>query len=157
MTADIPATNDFLALEPHLVERVKSAVADVRPFVHVLTGAQLAGISQQQQYTPAVHVIHAGFRVAGTRADGRAAQLEHTWYVVVAVRSARDIRSGAAAREQAGQLLALAGAAVMGLKVPGLMRDPLVLASAPGASYDDGFLYVPLAFTAVTVFTAHDK
>jgi phage gp37-like protein len=152
----MPEANDFLALEHHLVERLKAALADMRQAVHVLTGAQLSGIDEQKQLTPAVHVIHAGFRVTQSRADGRAAQLEHTWYVVAAVKASSQIRSGAQAREQAGQLAAVAGSAVMGLKVPGLTRDPLILTSAPGARYSEGFLYLPLAFTAATVFTAQE-
>ena len=152
----VPAANDFLALEPHLVERLQAALAGVRPAVHVLTAAQLADLEEQQQFTPAVHVLHAGFRVEQTRADGRAAQLAHTWLVVAAVKNPRDLRGGAAAREQAGQLAARAGAALMGLKVPGLMRDPLILTSAPGARYAAGYLYLPLAFTAVTVFAASE-
>ena len=151
---DFPAANDFLALEPHLVAALKAVLADLRPAVHVLTAAQLADLPEQKQLTPAVQVLHAGFRVADCRADGRMAQLEHTWLIVAAVKSSRDIRSGSAAREQAGQLVARAGAALMGLKVPGLMAGPLLLANAPAARYSEGYLYLPLAFTAATVFAA---
>jgi len=151
-----PESNNFLALEPHLVARLKEALADQRPAVHVLTGAQLADIDEQKQLTPAMHVIHAGFRVRDARSDGRAAQLEHTWLIVAAVKSSREIRSGSAAREQAGALLARAGAALMGLRVPPCTQGPLILASAPGARYQAGFLYLPLAFTVVTVFAASE-
>jgi len=153
---NVAPSNDFLALEPHLVARLKEQLADLRPAVHVLTAAQLAGVEEQKQLTPAVHVIHQGFRVLESRADGRAAQLEHTWLAVAAVKSSRDVRSGAAAREQAGQLAARAGAALMGFKVAGLLRDALRLTSAPSAQYHEGYLYLPLAFTAVTVFTASE-
>lgn len=150
----IPESNNFLALEPHLVARLKEQLAELRPAVHVLTAAQLADVDEQKQLTPAVHVIHSGFRVRDARSDGRAAQLEHTWLIVAAVKSSREIKSGAAAREQAGQLAARAGAALMGLKVPGLTQAPLILAPAPAARYQAGYLYLPLAFTVVTVFAA---
>jgi len=152
----VPESNNFLALEPLLVARLKEALADQRPAVHVLTAAQLAGIEEQKQLTPAVHVIHGGFRVRQARSDGRLAQLEHTWLVVASVKSAREIRSGSAAREQAGRLAARAGAALMGLRAPPITAGPLILTSAPGANYHDGFLYLPLAFTAVTMFAAAD-
>ena len=90
--------NDFLAIESHLVERVKAAVAGMTPAVHVLTAAELADVAEAQQLTPAVHIVYDRFRVVEARTDGRVTRLDHTWLAVTATRNVSDTRSGAAAR-----------------------------------------------------------
>ena len=153
--ATLPAPrhlNDFLAPEPHLVARLREALADCRPMVHVLTGADLASVVEAKQHTPAVHVLWRGFRVLETRLDGGAAKLDHTWAVVCAVRNVRTLTSGADARAEAGELAARAGAALMGWRPPNV-AGPLRLADAPAAGYSPaGFFYLPLAFRVETVF-----
>lgn len=67
------ADNDFLAMEPLLVQIVRDAVAGQVPAVHVLTEADLKGVEEAKQFTPAVHVLYGGFTVADVRSDGRAA------------------------------------------------------------------------------------
>jgi hypothetical protein len=144
--------NNFLEPQPHIVARLKEALADVRPQVHVLTGAELALIKEEAQPTPAVHVVWNGFRVLEARADGAAARLDHTWLAVVAVRNVRTLKTGQDARAQAGELAARAGAALMGWRPPNV-AGPLRLASGPGAGYSQtGFLYLPLAFLVESVF-----
>ena len=97
-------SNDWMQLEPHLVALVRAAVQDLRPAVHVLTAAELADVKEQAQLTPAVHVIYGGFRI--TDSQRTAWQLTHTWYAVAAVRNVATVRSGQAARAQAGSLAA---------------------------------------------------
>ena len=149
----IPA-NDFLAVEPHIVARLQQAVAGLSPAVQVLTGAELAGIKEAAQRTPAVHVIWGGFRLLETRTDGRQARLEHTWYVVAAVRNVANTKAGAAARAEAGALAARAGAALMGFRPPGV-AGPLRMGPSQSAGYSAGFMYLPLAFQAGTHFHAN--
>lgn len=143
--------NDFLAPEADIVARVKEALADVRPQVHVLTARELAALKEESQPTPAVHVIWNGFQVAESREDGAMSRLAHTWLVVAAVRNVRTIRTGEAARTEAGELLARAGAALMGFR-PRNVHGPLRLASAPAAGHGPGVMYVPLAFQVETIF-----
>ena len=145
--------NDFLEPEAHIVARLQQALAGLQPAVHVLTAAQLAGVKEAQQHTPAVHVIWSGFRVLEARSDGRLARLDHTWLVVSAVRNVQGTRSGAAARAEAGDLVARAGAALMGFRPPNV-AGPMRLTSAPPAHFSAGFMYLPLAFQVESVFKA---
>lgn len=151
--AAAPHPNNFLEPEAHLVARLKAAFAGRKPAVHVLTAADLAGIKEEHQPTPAVHVVWNGYRVLESRADGRAARLDHTWLAVATVKNVRTLQSGAAARSEAGELAAQAGAALMGFRPPNV-AGPLRLTPGPGAGHNAGFVYLPLAFLVETVFKA---
>ena len=141
--------NNFLALEPHLVALVQAAVAGLSPAVHVLTAADLADVKESAQRTPAVHLIYGGYSVVE---DLRTAwRLEHTWYAVVAVRSAATQRSGAAARAEAGPLVTLVINALAGASMPGA-SSLLALTTPPTVGYAAGFQYIPSAFTVETIF-----
>ena len=150
--AAVPAhPNNFLEPEPHIVARLKEALAGQQPAVHVLTAADLSGLKEDSQPVPAVHVVWNGFRVLESRADGAASRLDHTWLIVAAVRNVRTLKSGQAARQQAGELAARAGAALMGWRPPNV-AGPLRLAPSPAAGYSSGYLYLPLAFLVESVF-----
>ena len=144
--------NNFLALEPHILARVREALDGMAPAVHVLTESDLAGVKESAQLVPAVHVIWNGFRLAEAAASGTKARLEHTWLCVAAVRNLADVRGGSAARGEAGELLARAGAALMGFKPDGAVT-PLRLAPGPRGWASKGYVYVPLAFTVETLFS----
>lgn len=145
----VAETNNFMALEPHLVALVSAAVAGMSPAVHVLTAAELGDVKESAQLTPAVHLIYGGYRVAEDLAT--AWRLEHTWYAVVVVRHVGTQRTGAAARAVAGPLLATVIGALAGAALPGAAR-PLVLATPPRADYRAGVQYVPSAFAVETIF-----
>lgn len=148
------ATNNFLAMEGELIARLKQAVAGRKPAVHVLTAAELAQVEESRQPTPALHLTWQGFRVLESRADGAAAALEHTWLLVASVRNVRDIKCGSPARAEAGALIALGGPALMGFK-PSLAASPIRLASgSPAAGFASGYMYLPLALTVTTHFSA---
>ena len=147
------AANDFLAVEPHIVARLQQALAGMSPAVQVLTGAELAGIKEAAQRTPAVHVIWGGFRLLETRTDGRQARLEHTWHVVAAVRNVANTRAGSVKARQRARLAARAGAALMGFRPPGV-AGPLRMGATQSAGYNAGFMYLPLAFFVETHFHA---
>ena len=150
--ATTPHPNNFLEPEAHIVARLKDALAGVKPAVHVLTAADLAKVKEENQPTPAVHVVWNGFRVLQAREDGAAARLDHTWLVVAAVRNVRTLQSGQDARAAAGELAARAGAALMGYRPPNV-AGPMRLAPAPGSGISPaGFMYLPLAFLVETVF-----
>ena len=150
--ATTPHPNNFLEPEAHIVAQLKEALAGVKPAVHVLTAADLAKVKEENQPTPAVHVVWNGFRVLQAREDGAAARLDHTWLVVAAVRNVRTLQSGQDARVAAGELAARAGAALMGYRPPNV-AGPMRLAPAPGSGISPaGFMYLPLAFLVETVF-----
>lgn len=147
------ADNDFLAMEPLLVQIVRDAVAGQVPAVHVLTEADLKGVEEAKQFTPAVHVLYGGFTVADVRSDGRAAILRHTWLVVAVARSASGTRSGAQARADAGKLLARAGGALCGKRLP-RANGAVVPVNGPKDWASTGFKYMPMAFAVETFFHA---
>lgn len=136
----------MLHLEPLIVARLRERLPG---HVHVLSAADLAGVAEGSQPTPAVHVVYQGYRVIESRPDGRAARLQQTWLAVVAVRNVRDAAAGSAARGDAGQIAESVIAAMMGWK-PDAINKPLTLTSAPAAGFRAGHLYLPLAFVAET-------
>ena len=150
-TAATAHPNNFLEPEPHIVARLKEVLAGRKPAVHVLTAADLSGIKEENQPTPAVHVVWNGFRVLEARGDGAQARLDHTWLIVSTVKNVRTLKSGEAARSEAGELVAIAGAALMGFRPPNV-AGPMRLAPAPGAGHNAGFVYLPLAFLVESIF-----
>ncbi|TXI17676.1 MAG: hypothetical protein E6Q67_12915 [Roseateles sp.] len=144
--------NNFLAPEPYIVARLKEALAGQAPAVHVLTVADLDGVKEAAQLVPAVHVLLGDFKPIETNTMGTRARVQCTWLVVAAVRNLADVRSGAAARMEAGELIARASAALMGFQLPNC-ATPMRLAPAPRAWPSKGYLYVPLAFTVETVLS----
>lgn len=145
----VEQANDFMSLEPHLVELVRQAVEGMSPAVHVLTTAEIADVKESVQRTPAVHVIYGGYRISED--IGTAWELLHTWYVVACVKNVATVRSGQAARKGAGSLAAHVVGALAGAQVPGATR-PLTLITPPPARYAAGFQYLPSAFLATTIF-----
>lgn len=147
------AQDTLFALEPLLLAQLEAKLANLTPRPKVLTAADLAGVSENQQFTPAVHLVYQGYRVVESpRADGTAARIEQDWLCIVATRSQKAIRAGDAARSEAGVLARRVCAAMMGFK-PTPASKPLKIASGPNAGYSAGFQYLPLAFTAEIVLT----
>lgn len=150
------SADDYLALESLIVDRLMKETT--MPDRHVLTAPDIEQVEEEQQTTPAYHVIYAGDRApsaGGTAAASRAQVVEQLWLVVVAVRNVRDVRRGKAARELAGPWVTELINALQGWQ-PGqdyneLRRD----LSAPPAAYQKGFFYVPTlwASTFATVGT----
>lgn len=147
------SADNFLALEPELVERLRTRLAGLTPPVHVLTAADLDGVTEEKQLVPAVHVVYQAYRVAESRDDGLAARVDQTWLAVVTTRNARGLKSGAAARSEAGPLARKVAAALMGWRPPSASK-PLRLVDGPGAGLSAGFAYLPLAFKAETLIKA---
>jgi hypothetical protein len=139
--------DNLMLLELPLMERLAAQLADLTPKVHVLAAADLAGVTEATQVTPAVHLVYHGYRIVESRSDGGAARLEQTWLATVATRNMKNLRSGAAARTDAGLIAARIAAALMGFRPAGASK-PLRLAEGPGAGFSNGFAYLPLAFVA---------
>lgn len=141
---------NLLALEAVLLARLVEQLADLAPKVHVLAAADLAGVTEATQLTPAVHVVYQGYRVLESKPDGRATRIEQTWLATVASRNMATLRTGSAARADAGLIARRVCQALMGFKPPHASK-PLRLAEGPGAGFNAGFQYLPLAFVAELV------
>jgi len=137
---------NLMALEPELMERLRTELAGQTPKVYLLSADDLAGVKEEQQLVPAVHLVYQGYRVQeGGRSDGKAARIVQTWLAVVVTRNVVNLKSADAARKQAGTLASLVTGALMGFK-PASASGPLKLTNAPGAGFSNGFGYLPLAF-----------
>lgn len=146
-------SGSFLALEAVLIERLADQLADLAPKVHVLAAADLSGVTESTQLTPAVHVVYHGYRVVESKPDGRAARIEQTWLATVASRNMATLRTGSAARADAGLIAQRVCQALMGFRPP-VASKPLRLTDGPGAGFNAGFQYLPLAFVAELVLSS---
>lgn len=143
----------FLSLETALVERLKATLPSG---VQVLNAADLAGVAEGSQPTPAVHVVYDSGAIKQLTPDGRAAKVEQLWYAVIAVRNVRAVRSGSAARGDASALVDQVLAALMGWQAAPI-QAPLMLSGLPKTQYAAGFMYLPLAFKAEVVLSNPPK
>ena len=150
MSADKDASNDFMALEPHLVALARAAVQGLRPVVHVLTSTDLADVKEAMQKHPAIHLIHRGFKPVQARSDGLTTLLRHTWLVVAVAKSSHGQQT---ARADAGKLLAHVAARIAACRLPNT-AGPLTIVDSPPAWGSAGFQYVPMAFAVDTFFHA---
>jgi hypothetical protein len=139
------ALSSPLDSEAAIVERLRTKLAGTEPAVHVLTAADLAGVTEEKQLTPAVHVIYRGYRVLQARADGSVAKVAITWLAVTATRNVRGLASGASARVDAAALFARVFKALGGFMPPGA-TTPMRAATPPLAGFSAGLQYVPAAF-----------
>lgn len=146
--------NDWMAIEPRLVELVKKAVAGLSPAVHVLTASDLSMVQESAQRTPAIHVVYGSFQVAENM--GTAWRLVHTWYVVAADRNVAGIASGQAARLSTGALLARVVAQLVGENVLGATK-PIGLLPSPQPQYSSGYQYIPSAFGVETILQKSNR
>lgn len=139
--------NNLFDLEPAILARLREQLANLQPPVKLLTAADLNGVSENQQFTPAVHLIYRGYAVAENKHDATSARITQDWLAVVATRNQAGIRAGYKARENGGEIAMQVCAALMGFKPTGASK-PMKLANAPDAGYSAGFHYLPLAFEA---------
>lgn len=138
----------YLDAEQLIIDQLKLRVPDVRA---VFSTAELVGVEEAAQVTPALHVIYDGDRLAGSAGRGAAQTVYQQWIVVVAVRSARDQRGGSGARYNAGPIINDALAALSGWQ-PSNLHGPLQRVQAPLPGYSQGgFGYFPLAFESAIV------
>lgn len=139
----------MLHLEHPIVDRLRAALPEG---VRVMSAADLAGMQQAFQFTPAVHVIYQGYRVKETHADGMIAFVEQTWLTVAAVRNARDQKAGSAARVDSEAITAAIYQALAGWLPTGAC-EPMRLADAPAAGFDGVAFYLPLGWKTMIQLT----
>ena len=137
----------LLAAGPLLEARLKAACPAAG--ANVFTAADLAGVKEKSQVTPALHLVLHSYRPIAD--DGAADSLwREVWLVVAVVRNARQNVGTAALREAASPLLKETVAALDGWRCPGSIGTVRAV-DGPAPLFTDGFGYLPLAFTVDTV------
>ncbi len=139
----------LLDAEPLLIDRLKAACPAVSG--NVFSTANLEGVLEANQITPALHVVLHSYRKLDDDA-GSGTLWRETWLVVAVVKNVRQNVGASAIRNAGGALVAEAMAALDGWRCPGAVG--LVRAIDP--PYPDivaGFGYFPLAFAVNTVTT----
>ena len=149
---------NFLALGDLVIERVKTELPS--DFQLVAHAADLAGVKDSAQITPACHIVYLGARI-GTQLQAAApppagkVAWDQDWMTVVVVRSAKDPKRLTGAMEVAGPLCGRLVTTLTGWKaddgVMPLQAEPPGVPPLPSAA---GTLYVPLRWRArITKFT----
>lgn len=137
---------------PRLESRLKArcpAAGD-----NIFTTADLAGVKERSQVTPALHLVLHSYRPIAN--DGAADSLwREIWLVVAVVKNARQSVGTTAIREAAGPLLKEAIAALDGWHCPGCI-GPVRAIDPPTPLFTDAFGYLPLAFAVDTVTPGAD-
>jgi len=141
--------DDFMSLEPLLIQRISDQVAGYK--CKVFGAPELESFSKTKKTppTPSCDVVFAGLRPIEDRGDG-VTRIEQTWYVVPRVKNLRNVAVGSAAREDAGPLVLQTMQALLGW-TPSNNHKQLKMAKAPPPEYLVGALEVPLAFTTEVV------
>lgn len=135
-------TDHYLSAEGYLIEQLK---AKVPGFKAVLSAADLAGVLEAAQQTPAAHVLYWGERLGDSTGRGRAQMSYQQWLIVIATRNASTQRTGEAARNEAGPLIDAMLSALQGWAPAN--GQPLQRIPGPKAAYTrGGFAYFPFLF-----------
>ena len=143
--------DNYLSAEPAIIARLKASVPEL---LGVFSASDLEGVVEAQQTTPAAHVLYFGDKVvdgSGRSSTGEVQCVDQLWYVVLAVRNARNQITGQAARADAGPLISKILKALQGW-VPTQAHGPLKRINGAGPGFKSGFAYLPFCFTTrVTV------
>lgn len=145
----------FAAVEAALVARLRAKVQTPGLVRAVLSAADLAGVKEQGQTTPALHVLLLKFGVADSTNDGASALIAQTWLVVAAVANAVSGRgAGAAAaraRVDAGTLLDAVAPALLGWRPAVAGCSPFRMVDPPAPVVGENYGYYPMAFVVESV------
>lgn len=142
-----------------MVERLQDRLgATVK---QVYATAELADLEESSQVTPSVAVIYQGYapvQTPGQVYGAKVQQVEKTYIVSVAVRSALNTRTRQGAREESAPIVEAVMSALIGWRPSALPAEgPLQLAPAPGAAFTDaGYAYYPIAFTTRRTYRGTD-
>jgi hypothetical protein len=136
----------FEPFEAMIVERLKQKL----PGVTIATLDDVTRVPELRQKAPLVAVIYDGYEVIEDQAQGMVVNIEQTWWVVCAAKTARGAGLPIDARNEAGGIGQQVLRALLGFRVA--PARTLRLAEAPGPEYDGGFCYMPLAFSVRATF-----
>jgi hypothetical protein len=135
------ALTGYYSAQDFIIERIKDQVSSVAVFADY----QLAGVLENAQITPAIHVLIDGEEHSDSSYGG-----DHTvrqrWLIITVVRNVTDQR-GLSARQQADPILLGLALALNGWQ-PSEDHGPMVSISSPPPSFTQGFGYYPLAYTS---------
>jgi hypothetical protein len=134
----------YMDAEVAIIERYQQKVS-----ARIYSAEELAGIEEEKQTAPSVHVLYYGSEPSRSIAGGAVQEIIHTWMTVVCVKAASQRNQGEAKRRKASELLDMVIEASIGWR-PGAGHTPLQLAPSPAPAYSPGFAYFPLAFTTKT-------
>lgn len=135
--------DDYLVAEDLLINHL---MAQVSSFKTVLGAADLSGVAENKQITPAGHVVYGGDRLGSDAGRHESQFVYQKWLVVIAVKNVRDQKTGAGARREAGPLITASLKALQGWS-PGDEFQPLKRVGAPSPHFSPGgYAYFPLAF-----------
>lgn len=145
-----PLDWNYLELEGLLLARLKATVS----VQHILSAADLEGVAEAQQFTPAIHVLYFGDILPGgdgaEAGRGSCQVVGQRWATIVAVRNVRDTDKGAAARAEAGPILQKVLRYLSGWD-PGPRWGNFRRIPAPGVLFRDGFAYFPILWKSEVV------
>ncbi len=136
--------SSYIDLEGLIVARLEARVTAL-PAGRVLTLPDMTAIDERAQVTPALHLVFAGEHASEPPRGAIQQIATQQWIVIVAVRSAEDILTGAGARAAAGPLVEAVNQALIGW-VPGPEYEPMFRTGGLRTTYRKGFLYYPQAF-----------
>lgn len=136
------------AVETAIIARLQDKLGSLVNSVY--SAAEFADVDEGSQFTPSAAVIYSGYNP--TQTPGSAAvkvqEVEASWLVVVAVRSAFHSRTKRGAREDSAPITRAVLEALIGWRPPIDGETPLKLAGAPEAQFSDkGTAFYPIAFT----------
>lgn len=145
--------DNFLSAEALLVAHIKASLGDMVRFVGTM--ADMQTLEEQSQRTPAVYVVFDGYTPGQVTPENRAVQLKQRWLVIVTVRNVSSAHTGAAAREDAGEVLMHLFPALQAYK-PSAQHSRFELAAPPPAVYREGFAYIPTAWET-SIVSHHNR
>lgn len=131
----------------HLVSRLKArcpAAGD-----NVFATADLAGVKEKAQVTPALHVVLHSYRPLSDD-HGSTSRWSEIYLVVAVVKHARQNVGAEAVRNAAAPLIAETIAALNGWRCPGCIGLARAI-DPPNPLITDAFGYFPLAFAVESV------
>lgn len=138
----IAVNDNLLAVEEAIEARLRAGL-DAR--IHLLTAPDLAGVAEERQIVPAVHLLYGGMQPVTSQARALTGQFEQRWWTVVAVRNVSDPKRGKGARSEAGPILADVVRLLAGWR-PDEDEELLRPIAPPGPAYHNGYAYFPLAW-----------
>lgn len=143
---------NFMAGELDIVRRIKEATQTGPDAWARIVGTRddLDVVKEEQQVTPGVYVIYAGFAVKD--ASTTQATIEHRWRIVLAVSSVSPGREASPRNMVAGKYLPTLVQALHGY-IPAGSTSGLVPASPPPNYANGKYSYYPLSFTSDTIYT----
>lgn len=143
---------NYLEAEQLIKAKLETELASNSPKVHVKTAADIAGIEEDSQRTPAVYIVYDGDTVGEDAGYGQSNIVKQRYMAVITVRNKSTIRSGEKTREDAGELLSQVISILSGWK-PGNGYSELKRVDSIPPGYSAGFGYFPVAFEITKVTT----